>query len=473
MDERDVSDRSAAPRDPSARPDVPVRRPRSRLAALALAGTLAALCLTTSARADGVDPTGGAGGGSAPGPVPADGMVTLTGSGFGHGVGMSQYGAYGMAEQGSSASAILRHYYAGTSVEGYPDNVDVRVNVVDRGSRVTLRTTALASDGGAFQLFLSDGQVLRAAPGDSATVTPTDGGLTVAVTRGDGTTSTVATASLGVRWSGARAMSGPATVLAVDSRSANATSSTGKSRQYRWGSLSLSSVRRTDSDGAVRSRIEANALLNLHREYLRGIAEVPFSWPDATLRSQVVAARNYALGQVGHTLSGCGGCNLWDDTRSQVYRGWETESVGARWVQAVTATQTSRTRGLAVLYQGKPITAYYSSSTGGRTRSSAQVWGTAVPYLRSVDDPWSTDPSVNPRYASWSRSVPVAKVIAAFGLPDLVSLTVTERDAAGAVTELRATASDGTARTLPGSVLRGSTFGLPAQWLTAIALPKA
>jgi len=457
MDDPDVSGRPVARR----------RRPGS--AVLAVVCALAALSLTTSARADVAPPAPA----PAPSPAPADGVVTLTGSGFGHGVGLSQYGAYGMAEQGASASTILRHYYAGTSVTGYPDNVDLRVNVVDRGSRVTLRTSALAAGGGAFQLFASGGAVVKLAAGDVATVTPTDGGLAVAVTRADGTASALTTTSLGVRWSGARAMAGPATVLLVDSRSANAASTSGKSRQYRWGSLSLSSVRRNESDGAVRSRIEANALLNLHGEYLRGIAEVPFSWPDATLRAQVVAARNYALEQVGHTLSGCNGCNLWDDTRSQVYRGWETESIGARWVQAVIATQTSRTRGLAVLYQGSPITAYYSSSTGGRTRNSEQVWGTVVPYLRSVDDRWSKDPSVNPRYASWTRTVPMAKVLAVFGLPDLVRLEVSERDAAGAVTELRATASDGTVKILPGSVLRGSTFGLPAQWVTSISLPKS
>ena len=52
-------------------------------------------------------------------PFPADAAgndVVFAGSGWGHGVGMTQYGAYGMALQGSSAAAILAHYYPTTSL---------------------------------------------------------------------------------------------------------------------------------------------------------------------------------------------------------------------------------------------------------------------------------------------------------------------------------------------------------------------
>ncbi|HEY6797944.1 MAG TPA: SpoIID/LytB domain-containing protein, partial [Kineosporiaceae bacterium] len=442
---------------------------RARTVAGLLGGSLLAGSLGVSASPAGAEASvhpvtvraAARGSGEGPGSGVTDGLVTVTGSGFGHGVGMSQYGAYGMARAGASAPEILRHYFTGTTVEGYPDAVDARVNVVDRGTRVALSTVALAPGGGRFELLPSDGAPVQLAAGDVAVVTPQGDVLAVAVTRADGTASTFASGALGVRWSGARAMPGPASVLQVDSRGAVT-----KSRQYRWGSLSLASLRRGGE-----ARIEANALLDLHDEYLRGIAEVPSGWPDAALQAQVVAARNYALTHVGHPLAGCGGCVLWDDTRSQVYRGWEHESEpgGRRWLAAVTATQTSRTRGLAVLYQGAPITAYYSSSTGGRTRDAASVWGSAVPYLRSVDDRWSRDAAINPRYAAWTRTVPVSRLLAAFGLPDLAALTVTSRDAGGAVVTLQATSSDGGVRTLPGSVLRG-TFGLPAQWVTSLEL---
>jgi SpoIID/LytB domain protein len=387
------------------------------------------------------------------------GDLTVIGSGFGHGVGMSQYGALGMARGGASGSEILRHYFSGTSVVGYSDDIDLRVNVVDRGSDVTLRSVSLGQGGGLLQLTPDAGSPVTVAAGGSAVVTPTDTGLSVAVT-GGGTSSTLTAGTLAVHWSGGRSMGGPAGLLQVDSHSANAASTSSKSRQYRWGSL-------------TRPRIEGVAIVNLHTEYLRGIAEVPSSWPAAALQAQVVAARNYALAQSHSTSSTCGGCNLYDDTRSQVYRGWEKESAvgGDRWVAAVAATQTSTSRGLAVLYNGSPVTAYYSSSTGGRTRDAAAVWGRAVPYLVSVDDKWSLDPSVNPM-ASWTRTVPMAKVVSAFGLTDVVQLTVTDRDNGGAVSYLQAKSSDGTMKTISGNVLRGS-FGLPAQWVKAIAIPAA
>ena len=115
----------------------------------------------------------------------------------------------------------------------------------------------------------------------------------------------------------------------------------------------------------------------------------------------------------------CGGCHLWDDTRSQVYSGWAKEAprIGARWVAAVPGHPDLLQDRPDGLYGGKPITAYYSSSSGGRTRDVGAVWGGSVPYLRSVADPWSVEASNNPSFAAWHRSVPVSAVLRAFGLP--------------------------------------------------------
>jgi len=403
-------------------------------------------------------------------PAPSNALVTVAGAGFGHGVGMSQYGAYGMARAGAGVAAILTHYFTGTSVVSYPDAGDLRVNVVDRGARVTLRSVALAAGGGAFELVSADGATTDLTASDVATVTPSDGALQIAVTHGDGTVVRLTTATLGVRWSGGRGLAGPATVLQVGSRTPEGA---GKTRRYRWGSLALVSVRRLDPDGVTRPRVEANALVDLHAEYLRGVAEMPYGWADAALQAQAVAARTYALTHRTRTLSGCGGCTLWDDTRSQVYQGWDAESgpSGGRWVQAVAATQTSRTASLAVLYRGTPIEASYSSSTGGRTRDAASVWGSDVPYLRSVDDPWSVDRTINPRYSAWTRTVAVSRLCTVFGLADLASIAVTARDAAGAATEVEATSSDGEISTRSGATLR-SALGLPSQWVTSFAVPR-
>jgi SpoIID/LytB domain protein len=207
---------------------------------------------------------------------------------------------------------------------------------------------------------------------------------------------------------------------------------------------------------------------------------MPSSWPAAALQAQAVAARTYALvASASAPKASCGGCHLWDSTRSQVYTGWAKEAEssgstrwGALWVAAVQATQTTATTSLTVLHSGRPVTTYYASSTGGRTRDSGDVWGTSLPYLASVTDPWSVDPSVNPRYARWTRTVTVPAVLKIFALPDLVSLKVTTRDASGAAKVLTATSSAGVRRTVSGNALT-SGLGLPGAWITGIAVPES
>jgi SpoIID/LytB domain protein len=394
------------------------------------------------------------------------GTVTITGSGYGHGVGMSQYGANGMAAAGSTARQILQHYYRGTTVAPFRDDVDVRVNVAHAARALTLTSTALRPGGGARQLRPSTGPPVSVTAGDTITLAPATGGIGVTITRGGRATTTLTTPTLTVRWKGTRAMAGPATVLGLRSTLSNGTR---KTASYRWGTLTVT---------RVGSFLEAVVVVDLHTEYLRGVAEMPSSWRPAALAAQAVAARNYALVAAGTIpRASCGGCHLWDDTRSQVYSGWakESETVGAtrygdRWVAAVTATQTSATTGLVVLYGGRPITATYASSTGGRTRDAADVWGNRVPYLVSVADPWSTQARINPGFARWTRTTTVARLRTMFGLTDLATLAVTGRDSGGAAKAVTATSSDGTRRTTSGNTFTG-TLGLPGAWITSLALP--
>lgn len=432
-------------------------------AALLLAGLVPAVDLVT-ARADPAGRSAGAAAGV------TTGTVTFAGSGFGHGVGMSQYGARGMALAGSTATQILQHYYTGTTVTAYPDKVDVRVNVVHRAASVRLRGLPVATGGGALQVRPAGGAVLAVAADDVVTVGTSGRLLSIAVHRAGGGVDTVTAASAQVRWSGGRGMPGPASVLSVASTTASGGDPlNGKVRRYRWGTLALTAL-----PSGAGARIDAVAVVDLHDEYLRGIGEMPSSWPVEALKTQVVAARNYALREVqSGTSASCGGCHLWDDTRSQVYAGWSKESEGSfgvRWVVAMKGTQTSATTGLAVLYGGHPITTYYSSSTGGRSRSAARVWGTSAPYLVSVSDPWSVDPAVNRSFAAWHRTASVSRVMAVFGVPDLVSVRVATKDESGAALTVTARSSDGTTRTLSGSTVR-RRFGLPAEWITGISLP--
>jgi len=115
-------------------------------------------------------------------------------------------------------------------------------------------------------------------------------------------------------------------------------------------------------------------------EYLYGVvpSEMPSSWPEEALKAQAVAARSYALDKIGsdnHT-----GYDLCDTTHCQVYLGVGNEHDAA--TAAVDATS-----GQVACYDGEPINAVYSSSSGGHTDSSENVWSATVPYLRGVDDP--------------------------------------------------------------------------------------
>lgn len=373
----------------------------------------------------------------------ADGVpdtFVFPGSGFGHGVGMSQYGAYGQALEGRSATEILTHYYTGTTVAAANDAVDLRVNLVHAAPANTLyvRGEPLGGTGGAVAIT-AGGTTVNGAPGD-AFVFGTDGSnVTVA------------------RAGGAQVAAGPtATVTFVPgllnvAGPGDTFESTG--HRYRYGRLEVLPV-----GGAL----EAVLVLKLHGEYLRGISEVPSSWPAAALEAQVIAARTYALRKYRLGERPECRCHVYDTVFDQVYAGWVKEAeptYGARWVAAVDATSPSPTTGLVVLYGGEPISANYFSSSGGRTENNEDAFGgSPLPYLRSVDDHWSLA-SYNPR-AAWRFTKSQAEVAAAFSLPDVASLDLSRRTAGGAVKTAVARSSTGATASLAGSAMR-SRLRLP------------
>jgi SpoIID/LytB domain protein len=209
------------------------------------------------------------------------------------------------------------------------------------------------------------------------------------------------------------------------------------------------------------------------RDYLLGVAEVPSSWPRAALEAQVLAARSYALSKLATGVrSGCrchvddGGGPYYDQTFVGTAK--VTGTAGNRWAAAVAATESSSTTGLAVLYAGEPITAFYSSSTGGSTQSNQDVWNPKVvlPWAQSVDDHWSLEPAVKNPYASWTRARTQAEVAAVFGLPDVVSVDLSNRTAGNALAKVTATSSKGATATVSGSSF-ASRLALPSRWVRA------
>ncbi len=412
----------------------------NRRRALRLGAALAAAVALTGAVDAGPGPVGAAA--AANRRVPP--TFVLTGGGWGHGVGMSQYGAQAQALAGRSVAQILGHYYTGTTLTAVGDRSDVRVQVLGGVPSATVTVRALDELGGRF-LVTRGRRSLRGRPGDTLTLRATADGVRAALTHA-GTTTTMTGATVVVRWQGTRELPGGPTVAAVR----------GSGGTYRWGRLEAT---------RIGGRLNVVNVLRLHDEYLNGIAEVPTSWAPAALQAQAVAARTYAVRALARGVRSSCGCHLYDDTRSQVFRGWDRQGApgGSRWVAAVGATAPSSRTGRVVTYAGRPIDATYFSSDGGATENSEDVWSARVPYLRSVPDPWSAGGG-NP-LASWTRTRTQAQVAAAFGLPDVVSLDLTDRTAGGGVRTAVATSSAGRTARLSGNRL-ASRLSLPARWVS-------
>lgn len=368
-------------------------------------------------------------------PAQGDATFTFDGNGFGHGVGLSQIGAKAMALDGKSAEEILKYYYTGVEVEPIADWFDVRVNI---GTRLTSASIRLVSDVGLISINgveLRDKQSIAnfrySSEGITTTITRSTSGIRTVIAR------IPAEDSLTIDWSGTRFLAGPTSIVAFNA---------GKSTRYQYGRINLVTVGKG---------FEATNTVRLKDEYLYGISEVSSSWPTESLRAQAIAARTYALSKIGNYRLSCD-CDLFGNTKDQLFVGLSKISeprYGVLWKAAVDATSVDALQGLAITYQGRPINAYYSSSSGGQTESSLDAFGTAFDYLVPVADPVSLDPKANPNYWSWRRTVSATQVAKAFGLLDVAKLEIIGK-------RIYATSLNGTQVSLRLETFRSRT-GLP------------
>ncbi len=290
-------------------------------------------------------------------PAAAETEFVFTGGGFGHGGGMGQYGASGAADSGMSYTQILTHFYKGTTVAGRTMPSSIRVGLEQDRDTISLNGS------GKFEFHIDDSVVHTASSGGAWTVKPTSGGAYELAGPGGGRTVGSAGKLLEIRFAEF------GTILTVS----------GRRYDKEW--LEIRSYR--TSEYVLRAVLH----LKPFERYVYGISEVPSSWPMEALKAQAVAARTYALEKMTRmgVRAGCG-CHMLDDTRDQVFAGYEKIAgpSGDRWKAAVDATA-----GQVVLYDGRPIQALYHSSTGGHSENNEYIWrGTALPYLRGVGDPW-------------------------------------------------------------------------------------
>jgi len=384
--------------------------------------------------------------------VPA--TFAFQGSGYGHGVGMSQIGARAKALAGESATAILQYYYTGTLVETVTDTQILRVNI---GNLLTSAKLRSDSKGASLHLFAGDlGETQTAVPlltfpsKTSLNVALSNGVIAISATRGSSTKAITTGTNFTLRWSGTRYQEGPPTVVSLTSG--------GATKRYLHGQISLKVIR----DKTVGKRLAIINSVRLQDEYLWGISEVPSSWPAQALEAQAIASRTYAYTKSSKIRTACD-CHLYATISDQTFVGYSKESepkFGEIWKAAV-----NRTAGMVITHGGKPITAYFSSSSGGTTETSEHAWGTATPYAMSVPDSASVDIAFNPRFANWTREIPQSLVAQAFALPNVLSLTVLSINPAGSVALIQAISSDGSFEVLRGETFR-SRSKLPSAWFS-------
>ena len=384
--------------------------------------------------------------------IPAS--FSFSGSGYGHGVGMSQIGARAKALAGESATAILNYYYSGTSVETTTDTQILRINI---GHLLTSAKIKSDSAGSTFSLYSGDvpetgtaPEILNYPSKTTLNLTLNNGQISMSTTRGSKTTQIATGIVFTLRWSGTRYMEGAPAVLAVTTNNVV--------NRYRHGQMQFKVVK----DKLLGKRIEIINSVRLQDEYLWGISEVPSLWPTAALQAQAIASRTYAIAKSVRIRTACD-CHLYGSISDQTFAGYAKEGepkFGQLWKNAVNSTV-----GQIITYAGLPITAYFSSSSGGITETSEHAWGTATAYTQSVSDTASVDLVLNPRFATWTRQIPQSVIAAAFALSDVAALQVLSMNPAGTVALIQATTSTGVTAELRGETFR-SRSKLPSAWFS-------
>jgi stage II sporulation protein D len=351
--------------------------------------------------------------------VPAAGAAVrhvIRGAGFGHGIGMSQYGAYGFALAGSGYTDILAHYYRGTTLSSAPSEP---VRVLMQPEDPYIRVRGATSIGG------------RRLDADTLYVArESRGAILVTTSRGR----RVARVANGAQFRGPEALRlmGPALNFVDDGL-------------YR---------------GAIEIRTEGAGVTAINEldidTYVRGVVagEMPSSWPLEALKAQAVAARTYALA----TRKTTGLFDQYPDTRSQVYRGVTGESVRSDAAVAQTA-------GRVLTYGGVPAVTYYFSTSGGHTENVEYsfVGSLAKPWLVGVPDPYD---SQSP-YHRWKVPTTAGRLDAALGAPGgFKQVKAVDRGVSPRVVRARVIGTSGS-RVLTGPQIR-ARLGLRDTWFTFV-----
>ncbi|MEI6405239.1 MAG: SpoIID/LytB domain-containing protein [Actinomycetes bacterium] len=443
--------------------------------------------------------------------VPA--TFTFSGSGWGHGVGLSQYGAYGMALNGFTANQIVGAYFPTTAVTVTSDlpetsrSEEIRVGLKRDVTHVALRGESLGGAGGHLTITADTKAAVDVAMNAAVSIDFVDGKAQITYPNGD----KVSASHIDVTWNGTTANGAAPSVvnLVSDTSPANATAGLGTActnyfatpqsrsgncyHRYRYGSLQI------DAGAFGDTTADLNVVLTeqLDDEYVNGIGEVPSSWPAATLQAQAIAARSYALATVisiagkstsisipGYTKKVRASClcQVLPDTSDQNYVGFNKEfaSYGSQWTAAVAATMSNGFGKVVTVSSGgvlSVVKTFFSSSTGGFTQPTQEVWGSTLAGFGKVDDHWAKLPDVHNPYASWSVQITQSHLVTQLNtwltgqkidgigvqIADIDSLTLGVLTASGAISQFTVTDSGGTSYLInvrPGSAWQSNALDI-------------
>ena len=410
---------------------------------------------------------------AAPAVATEEDTVTIEGAGWGHGIGMSQYGAYSMnVDDGWTYDQILGYYYTGTTIGATTWTDNLWVNLRQEVTAVTLRV-----DRADPSVAAGNATVTRTLPaldpdppvvetvevieGNTVTISyvtdPTAGCMFSA----PGFASVVGPCDIDITWDGWE--TSPTTAIADIGCSAF-----GVQCRYARGEMHI----RLDNNTAT---FHLSAEMTLEH-YVEGIGEIPGSWPSEVQKMQAVASRSF--GVFNATSRTAGGvtvanrtwcwCVLYDTAGvDQSYIGWIRPIAPlSNYPAAVAATA-----GQVVLHNGSVAQTFFGSSNGGASENNEDVWGgTPIGFLRSVDDPWSLDP-VNPN-SSWALTKTNAQFAAALGMDVVAGVTILTRYDSGTPSDIEVRGFKNGAATTKHYTGRqlDTIFGLKSSHINAITL---
>ncbi|HCG98592.1 MAG TPA: hypothetical protein DE036_01940 [Actinobacteria bacterium] len=377
-------------------------------------------------------------------PILAASDYTFKGYGYGHGIGMCQWGAKGRASAGQTYEQILTHYYQGTQVtKDYAVPATVRVRLFDKANLT--KAFFEGENASPVDFVKTDGTYAYQGAVGKWSVISNEQGL-LSVVGPDGTVGAENLASPIIATNAAD------NIIVYNASAKRFHSYKGSMYIYSTGAAALYIVN----------------YVQFEPFYLYGLGEVPSSWPYDALYAQAIAARSYAIKGMKPQAT----FDLYDSVSSQMYVGVdkinETSNGthwGASWQKAIDDTAKQ-----VATYNGAPITAYYSSSCGGHTENVELAWlsSSSQPYLKGVSDKDSSgkaycQQSGNSSF-SWLASFSKADLESKLGVTGFSSVKVTKTGASPRIAQLEIIKSDGSKTTMAGSTFR-SKLGLKSTWI--------